>query len=158
MTASFQIRRATRADVPSVVEGVRTLLAELRGLNDVDLPPSAAAACEAAVDGRAPGAVFVACAGDGAIVGLLTLTEQLAIHLGGTYGLIQDLWVSPPYRSHGIGAALVDAAADYCVARQLRAVEVCLPSYRFATFRRTLQFYEQRGFVEIGPRMRRRVS
>ena len=94
---------------------------------------------------------------EASLIGVITLTIQEAIHVGGAYVLIQDLWVHPNYRSHGVGAKLIEAVETYSRERKLTDLEVCLPRHRFPNFPRTYHFYESCGFAEIGPRMRKEV-
>lgn len=183
----FRVRPAERRDIPAVLEGVRQLLEELRGVPGITLPEGAEAVCTRTVEGRLRGAIFVAelngpatngsatngtsspgvngSAANGAageagrgLIGVLCLSIPEAIHVGGTYGLIQDLWVHPDHRSDGVGAALVAAAERYCHEHRIGNIEVCLPSHRFPRLPRTHNFYQSCGFIELGPRMRKEVA
>ncbi len=155
----FRVRPADRDDIPGVLEAVRQLLEELRGVPGIQLPDGAEAVCRRTIEGRTRGAIFVATSGHNSqLVGVLCLSVQEAIHVGGTYGLIQDLWVSPAYRSDGVGAALVAAAESYCRQHRIGNIEVCLPSHRFPRLPRTHSFYQSCGFIELGPRMRKEVA
>ncbi len=156
---SYRVRPARSEDVPGVLTGVSALLSELRGVRDVRLPPGAETLCRDVIAGVSRGAVFVAAPAqeEGRVVGLLGLSIQEALHVGGRYALIQELWVHADYRSAGVGAALVEACENYCREGALHMIEVCLPAARFGGFVRTLKFYEACGFVELGPRMRKEV-
>ena len=46
----------------------------------------------------------------GTAVGVLTLSVSFAIYAGGEYGVIDEMYVLPGYRSQGIGQGLVEAA------------------------------------------------
>jgi branched-chain amino acid aminotransferase len=164
--ASFKVRPAGHDDMPAVLEGVRLLLEELRGTPGTKLPAGAELACRRLIDGKARGGLFVAtpaaarngAAGADELLGLLSLSVLEAIHFGGPYALIQDLWVRPDHRSDGVGAALIAAAEGYCREHRLANMEVCLPSHRFPRLPRTHRFYQECGFVELGPRMRKEVA
>ncbi|MCU1675436.1 MAG: Branched-chain-amino-acid transaminase [Frankiales bacterium] len=147
-----QVRAALVDDVPAVAEAVRELLVELGGT------PPAAVAMEAAArtvieDGDA-GAVFVADAA-GTVVGVLAASWPLAIHGGGTYGLIQDLWVAPTWRSRAVGVELLSAFVALASTRTVSRIEVGIPRDGFPALEATRRFYDANGFSMVGARMRR---
>ena len=86
---------------------------------------------------------------DGDAVGVLTLVESLALYAGGRIGVINELYVVPPYRSEGVGKMLLDAAKDLASERGWQRLEVTTPGEQYA---KTLRFYEREGFMPIGPR------
>ncbi len=57
--------------------------------------------------------VFAAKTSDGRIVGVMTLVETFAIYANGNYGIINEMYTDPEFRSAGVGAALIDAAKEY---------------------------------------------
>ena len=65
----------------------------------------------AAAAGRV--APFVARVEGGRPVGVLTLVESFAIYAGGNYGVIDECWVDPGWRSRGVGRLLLDAAGAH---------------------------------------------
>jgi GNAT superfamily N-acetyltransferase len=159
------VRRAERTDVDAVAAAVRELLAELDGT------PSAPAAMRAAartlIDSPWAGAVLVAEADAGTdaeaeaeaeIVGVLGASWQMAIHVPGSYALIQDLWVRPDWRDRAVGASLLEALFELARSRRFVRVEVGLPRESFARFGATEAFYVGNGFTANGPRMRRLLS
>lgn len=155
----YRVRPALATDIPNILAGIRRLLEELRGVPGIQLPSGAQNVCERIIEGRSRGMIFVAypASGEDKLVGLLTATVQDAIHFGGPYALIQYLWVHPEYRSHGVGAGLMSAVESYCREHGLPNLEVGLPSLRFGNLPRTYSFYQDNGFVELGPRMRKEV-
>lgn len=86
---------------------------------------------------------------DGEAVGVLTLVESLALYAGGRIGVINELYVVPPYRSEGVGKILLDAAKELAEERGWQRLEVTTPGEQYE---KTLQFYEREGFLPIGPR------
>lgn len=155
------VRRAERTDVEAVAAAVRELLAELDGT------PSAPAAMRAAartlIDSPWAGAVLVAEAdaeaeAEAEIVGVLGASWQMAIHVPGSYALIQDLWVRPDWRDRAVGSRLLDALFELARSRRFVRVEVGLPRESFARFAATEAFYLGNGFTPNGPRMRRLLS
>jgi GNAT superfamily N-acetyltransferase len=146
------LRPARHDDVAAVAGVVNALLAELDGA------PCSLPAMEDVVatliDSPWEGAVLVAQARV-AIVGVLAASWQMAIHVPGSYALIQDLWVDPVWRSEGVGAGLVGALVELAHGRHLERIEVGLPRESFASFGATEAFYLANGFTPNGPRMRR---
>lgn len=86
---------------------------------------------------------------DGDAVGILTLVESLALYAGGRIGVINELYVVPPYRSEGVGKILLDAAKNLAEERGWQRLEVTTPGEEYE---KTLHFYEKEGFMPIGPR------
>jgi|CZKG01.1.fsa_nt_gi branched-chain amino acid aminotransferase len=149
-----RIRAAGHEDVDVVVESVRELLAELGGTPAG--VPAMRAAVRAILDSPAAGIVLLAEAeAEDAVVGVLAASWQIAIHVPGSYALIQDLWVHPAWRSRSLGAELVTALVEAARARDMERVEVGLPRERFAGFAATEAFYLSNDFQPLGPRMRR---
>jgi GNAT superfamily N-acetyltransferase len=149
------VRRAVREDVAAVAAAVRELLAELDGT------PSAAGAMQAAtrtlIDSPWAGTVLVAEA-EHELVGVLAASWQMAIHVPGSYALIQDLWVRPDWRERAVGASLLRELFELARSRSLQRVEVGLPRESFARFAATEAFYLGNGFAPNGPRMRRLLT
>lgn len=154
-TTSWNVREATHADIPAVVGGVSELLAELGGT-----PAPAGALEETArslIDDPDAGVVLVA-EQDRRIVGVLGVSWQTALRAAGRYGLIQELWVDPAWRSRTIGSDLLVALFELAHHRQVTTIEVGLPSERFPYLAATEAFYTNNGFTAIGMRMRRSLS
>lgn len=86
---------------------------------------------------------------DGDAVGILTVAESLALYAGGRIGVINELYVVPPYRSEGVGKILLDAVKDLADQRGWQRLEVTTPGDEYE---KTLRFYEREGFMSIGPR------
>ncbi|WP_175051246.1 GNAT family N-acetyltransferase [Paraburkholderia sediminicola] len=85
-------------------------------------------------------------------MGILLMTEGVAIYAGGAFGQITELYVRPEYRSGGVAAALIREATKFGKERGWKRLDVGAPDQpRWA---RTLAFYLSAGFVEVGPRLR----
>jgi GNAT superfamily N-acetyltransferase len=147
----IEIRRALAAERPIVLELVERLLAELE-----EKPSEFAGIDRARVASELEAAAdrFTAfLARDaGRDIGVLTLTEHVAIYAGGRYGVIDELWVAPEHRSTGVGARLVEAARTHGAARGWRRLDVTAPPG--PAWERSLRFYERLGFVFTGPKLR----
>lgn len=149
-----EVRTATHADVPAVVEGLMDLLVEIGG-SPAPAEQLEETACALIEDAEA-GCVLVAeC--EGQIVGVLGASWQSAIRIPGCYGLIQELWVAPAYRYLEIGTHLLSALAELARERGVARLEVGLPSERYRNLAATESFYETNLFKGIGLRMRRQL-
>jgi GNAT superfamily N-acetyltransferase len=172
---SWSVRPAAHEDVPAVVSAVGALLRELGGTP----PPTGAMALAARtlLDDPRAGALLVAEASGGeaddgaagpeadggaadaedtrAIVGVLGVSFQTAIHAAGQYALIQDLWVHPTWRRRAVGSDLLAALFELARELQIPRAEVGLPQERYPRLQATEAFYHGNGFTPLGPRMRR---
>ncbi|MGH2854974.1 MAG: GNAT family N-acetyltransferase [Solirubrobacteraceae bacterium] len=90
-----------------------------------------------------------------AVIGVLGVSWQTAIHAAGPYVLIQDLWVHPDWRGRGVGGGLLEALYALAHEREITRAEVGLPPARFAGLPATEAFYRDQGFAPLGARMRR---
>ena len=98
--------------------------------------------------------VFIARADDGAAVGIITLTETFAIYAGGSYGVIDELYVAPEYRSRQVGHMLLERVKEHGRMRGWQRIDVTAPLG--TKWRRTVDFYLRDGFVHTGPKLRYR--
>ena len=154
-TPGASVRRARGEDVAAATAGVAELLIELGG----EGPPRVElerAMAELAAD-REKGALLVAAVEGEGLVGVLAASWQFAPHVPGRYGTIQDLWVHPDWRSKAIGRDLLAAFFELALGEGAKRVEVGLPRDDFPNLRATEGFYLGNGFVNLGPRMRRRL-
>lgn len=128
---------------------VAALLAAL--FEEVGHTPSAEeiAAIFADMDADDKHSTLLALDDDEDVVGVLTLTESLALYAGGHIGVINELYVVPEYRSEGVGKMLLDEAKELAENRGWRRLEVTTPGDDYP---KTLRFYEREGFFKIGPR------
>lgn len=84
-------------------------------------------------------------------VGVVTVTESIALYAGGRIGVVNELYVVPPYRSEGVGKMLIDAVKQLAQERGWARIEVTTPG---EDYDKTLRFYEREGFMRIGPRFK----
>ena len=94
---------------------------------------------------------FLAMSEDGEAIGVLTLNECAAIYAGGRFGEISELYVKPNYRSKGVAPKLLVAAKEFGRLKAWKSMEVGAPS--LPKWERTVAFYRENGFYEIGPRL-----
>jgi GNAT superfamily N-acetyltransferase len=96
--------------------------------------------------------VFAAKNGEGKIIGILTLAETFAIYADGNYGIINEMYTDPGYRSSGVGAQLIQAAIEYGHTKNWARIDVTAPESDRWT--RTKKFYEKQGFIFTGPKLK----
>ena len=83
-------------------------------------------------------------------LGLLALYESYALNSEGAYGTIPEFYVRQPYRSQGVGAALLMEAKGVGRSKGWTRLEVTTPP--LPQLDRTLVFYQQQGFSISGGR------
>jgi GNAT superfamily N-acetyltransferase len=147
--ALTRIRPVAPTDARSVAHLVDELLAELH--NGELEPADRVSIAEAVLNQTSRSFGYVALEGDSP-VGVLLMTEGMAIYAGGTFGQVTELYVRPECRSGGVAAALVRAAAKFGKERGWKRLDVGAPDQ--PRWVRTLAFYLSAGFVEVGPRLR----
>lgn len=152
--ASWRIRRASASDASAVAVAVRELLIEL-GAKPAPTERIEQAA-RALVDEPEAGTVLLADA-QGEVVGVLGVSWQSAIRVPGRYGLIQELWVRPGWRSRAVGAELLEALCELARAQGVTRIEVGLPGEGFSHLAATEAFYLNNDFKRNGVRMRRQL-
>ncbi|RAR57135.1 ribosomal protein S18 acetylase RimI-like enzyme [Paraburkholderia unamae] len=145
----LEIREISAGDVSVVARLVDHLLAELRGEEGGMIVSDAMVANVLGYEDRSFG--FLAVEQDKP-VGVLMMTEGVAIFADGAYGQITELYVAPEYRSRAVAAALVERAAEFGKSRGWRRLDVGAPLQPM--WSRTLHFYVSVGFKEVGPRLR----
>jgi GNAT superfamily N-acetyltransferase len=84
--------------------------------------------------------------------GVATLVEAFAVYANGFYGMINEMYVVPEYRSAGVGARLIAEAAAEGRRRGWRRLDVTAPESE--RWLRTRRFYENQGFVFTGPKLK----
>jgi ribosomal protein S18 acetylase RimI-like enzyme len=90
---------------------------------------------------RAVGWVTVTCHSS-TIVGYLAATLGYSLEFGGPYGLIDEVYVHPDYRNHGLGTALIEEMLRACAAKGLVAVRLELERVNDGA----LRLYHRLGF------------
>ncbi|MFM0341494.1 GNAT family N-acetyltransferase [Paraburkholderia fungorum] len=144
-----RIRPVAPTDARSVARLVDALLVELH--NGELEPADRVCIAEAVLAQTSRNYGYLAFEGDSP-VGVLLMTEGMAIYAGGAFGQITELYVQPQFRSGGVAAALVREAVKFGKERGWKRLDVGAPDqHRWA---RTLAFYLSAGFVEVGPRLR----
>lgn len=82
------------------------------------------------------------------IVGFGALCESHSLYAEGTFGIIQEFYVMPEYRSKGVGKGLIKEIINFAKTNGWKRLELCTPP--IPEFDRTVEFYESNGFVITG--------
>lgn len=85
---------------------------------------------------------------DDKIVGFGALCESHSLYAEGTFGIIQEFYVLPEYRSRNIGAALLREIVAFARQKYWKRLELCTPPV--PEFERTVTFYQANGFEITG--------
>ncbi len=85
---------------------------------------------------------------DDKIVGFGALCESHSLYAEGTFGIIQEFYVLPEYRSRNIGAALLREIVAFAKNKSWKRLELCTPPV--PEFERTVAFYQANGFEITG--------
>lgn len=112
---SYSIREAQIADADRVVELVVRLLSELDRV-PVELDREASRQIYKELIGNPAHRAFIAWDGEKA-VGLITVVQSLAIYARGRFGIINEFYVMPEYRSSGIGRLLLEEVEQFGLSR-----------------------------------------
>jgi GNAT superfamily N-acetyltransferase len=99
--------------------------------------------------------VFVAQSTHTGPIGFVTLSESHALYAAGTFGIIQEFYVRPEFRSQNVGLRLMEQATAFGKSRGWTRLEVTTPP--IPQFQKTLAFYEREGFAITGGRKLRRA-
>ncbi|MGF1735768.1 N-acetyltransferase family protein [Photobacterium satsumensis] len=147
----FTIELATPSDSPQIGTMIYQMECELWG-DDVEqlcLQTFIETSTELMKDDRYW--VFKAVDANRDMVGLLTVGQNAAIFAGGYFGEIMEVYISQDLRSKGVGAALVEHAKAFSIAKGWKYLAVGAPSQ--PAWKKTLQFYLKCGFTEVGPKL-----
>ncbi|MCX6234365.1 MAG: GNAT family N-acetyltransferase [Bacteroidetes bacterium] len=87
------------------------------------------------------------------IIGFISLIESYAIYASGKYGVINELYVKPHFRSKGIGEKLMLYANQLKEIKEWSRLELSPPEE--SKWKRTLNFYLKEGFNPTGVRMKK---
>ena len=145
---SVTIRQAEAADRTRCLELLQDLSAATGGVMD----PAAGRVFERLLDGER-GRVLVA-EEDGALLGLASISFNLAMRYGGEYCQLEELIVDPGARGKNVGGLLVAATLER--ARERGCVEYGL--YLVPATEQNWPFYRKYGFEKAGTELRQRLS
>jgi GNAT superfamily N-acetyltransferase len=148
-TQRAAIREATAEDCDAVAELALGLYEEIG--HDLPEPTARGVARTLVTSEDRHYALLAFLPGATEAIGLLTLVESCATYAGGYFAIMQEFYVRPEFRSHGIGRELLASARRLAEERRWKRLEVTAPfGERFA---RSVQFYRANGFDDSGPRL-----
>ncbi|MEM7208534.1 MAG: GNAT family N-acetyltransferase [Pseudomonadota bacterium] len=152
MTGEIAIRQATSEDADSVGRLVYSLIREIVPEFNERRSVDAYSAIAKNLMADSPRVwAFVGSDSNGSDIALLTLHECAAIYAEGIFGEISELYVTPDFRSGGVGAKLIDAAVTFAKQRGWSVLEVGAPDV--PRWQKTVDFYRSYGFEMVGPRL-----
>ena len=90
----------------------------------------------------------VAAWAEGDIVGFGSLCESCSLYAEGVFGIVQEFYVLPEWRSKSVGGKLLAKIVELAKSRQWQRLELCTPPV--PEFDRTVSFYKENGFEITG--------
>jgi len=155
---SVTIRRATSSDAADVARMVKALTDEIIALIghehfDVDQKSSEVLAGKWLADNTYVAYLALDDSSSRA-VGLATLCESRSVYAQGVFGIIQEFYVAPPWRSQEVGARLVEECVRHGREAGWKRLELATPP--LPEFARTVSFYKDNGFEPTGGRKMKR--
>ena len=99
------------------------------------------------------GGIIVAAEGSN-ILGMATVSYNLAMRYGGEYCQLEELIVAPEARGKNIGGLLVQQTIDNAKSRGCADYGL----YLVETTEHNRPFYEKYGFIAVGTEMRQRLD
>lgn len=95
--------------------------------------------------------VFLAVTGEsGNPIGFAALCESHALYAEGTFGIVQEFYIQPEFRSQKVGSILLAKVTEHAKSLGWKRLELCTPP--LPEFERTINFYEENRFEVTGGR------
>jgi GNAT superfamily N-acetyltransferase len=134
------VRAATAADIPAVLELVRSYW-DFEGISGFN-PPRVERVLQQLVGGSPYGAMWVA-THEPTLTGYLIVVLVMSLEHHGLMGEIDEFFVQPQARSHGVGAQLLAAAEAELKRRGVVRLQLQIG----AANARGRAFYERHGYA-----------
>lgn len=151
-TGPLEIVRAGENDADLVAIMVHRLLHEVGAWHGAPDDERIHEVCRELLEGDSRFTALLAFDSERRPVGVMTITEAVAIYAQGRLGIIMELYVVPDARSAGIGDRLIQEARTIGQSRGWSILEVNTPNGE--KWVRTQSFYERQGFRHVGPFMK----
>lgn len=82
------------------------------------------------------------------IIGFGALCESHSLYAEGSFGIIQEFYVMPEYRSKEVGKSLIHKMVNFAKKQNWKRLELCTPPV--PEFDHTVNFYKSNGFEITG--------
>lgn len=82
------------------------------------------------------------------IIGFGAVCESHSLYAEGSFGIIQEFYVAPEYRSKKVGKSLIQEIVVFAKQQKWKRLELCTPPV--PEFQRTVEFYQSNGFEVTG--------
>ena len=138
MKSALEIREAGFADVPRATE----LLRDQLGGHQIELSHDTAEHCVRGLLARPDAGKILVARADGETIGSAILSFLWTVEHGGAATWLDELYVVPERRGHGVGQRLIDAVVKVAEAAGCHAVDLEVESGHEAVER----LYERSGF------------
>lgn len=89
------------------------------------------------------------------IVGFICAVESNALYARGNFGVINELYIVPEFRSKKIGQQLINFLIEIGKSKNWSRLELDTPEIEKSE--KTINFYKKEGFVPIGYRMKKNL-
>jgi len=86
------------------------------------------------------------------VVGIISLTETQSFYAGGKYGVIDEMYITPGFRSKNIGSQIISDIKQIAKQKGLKRIDVTAPTEE--RWIRTVDFYKRNGFEFTGPKLK----
>jgi len=93
---------------------------------------------------------------DGKVVAFFTLAESFSFFAHGHYGIINELWVAPAFRSQGVGGKVLEFIKGIASEKNWHRIDVSAPP--FEKWIKTFEFYQKYGFTHTGKKLKYLVN
>ncbi|MEM7343830.1 MAG: GNAT family N-acetyltransferase [Chloroflexota bacterium] len=159
MTNKIQVSRVDQSkaeDIAKLAVCLTNEIIERTGVKhfDVDVP-LAVALCNTYIE-NGQYSVIAAYVED-KIIGFGALCESHSLYAEGSFGIIQEFYVMPEYRSQNVGQMLIDEIVTFARGKAWKRLELCTPPV--PEFDRTVTFYRSNGFeITGGYKMKRTIE
>jgi len=142
-----EVHLSESKDIAKLAVGLTNEIIERTGIKhfDVDIP-LAEKLCDEFVEN---GQYSVLAAFDGSqIIGFGAMCESRSLYAEGTFGIIQEFYVLPEYRSKSVGKELLREIVKFSKRKKWVRLELCTPPV--PEFEKTVEFYKENGFEITG--------
>jgi len=89
---------------------------------------------------------------DNQVVAFFTLAESFSFFAHGRYGIINELWVAPDFRSQGVGGQVLTFIKTLAREKNWPRIDVSAPP--FDEWIKTFEFYQKYGFMHTGKKLK----